>query len=133
MRPLGTYDLWLHDLLRGTDSGFTFDPSNDMFPVWSPDSSRVLFASNRTGKYGLYQKAGTGVGTEDLLYEAAGVTVPTDWALKGRFAIFFNTAADTGYDVWVLPLSADRKAVPFLQTGFSEWQGRLSPDGSWVA
>jgi eukaryotic-like serine/threonine-protein kinase len=130
--PLGTYDLWLHDLTRGTDSRFTFDPGNDMFPVWSPDGGRILFSSNRRGKYGLYQKAATGGGKEELLYETAGVTLPTDWPGE-RFAIFLNTAPKTGNDLWVLPLSGDRKAFPFLRTEFSESRGKLSPDGRWLA
>jgi Tol biopolymer transport system component len=130
--PLGTYDIWLQDLAHGTDSRFTFDPGNDTFPVWSPDGSRILFSSNRTGKYGLYEKAATGEGKEDLLYETAGVTLPTDWS-DSRFAIFFNTAPKSGNDLWVLPFSGDRKAFPFLQTAFSETHGRLSPDGRWLA
>jgi eukaryotic-like serine/threonine-protein kinase len=32
-----------------------------------------------------------------------------------------------------LPLSGDRKPVPFLQTEFNENQGQFSPDGRWMA
>jgi serine/threonine protein kinase/Tol biopolymer transport system component len=129
--PLGTYDLWLHELAHGNDSRFTFDPSNDMFPVWSPDGGRILFSSNRTGKYGLYQKAATGAGKEDLVYRMEGVTLPTGWSRD--FVIFSNTALKTGDDIWVLPLAGDRKAFPFLQTEFSESDGKLSPDERWLA
>jgi Tol biopolymer transport system component len=130
---LGTYDLWLHDLGQGTDSRFTFDSGNDVFPVWSPDGSRLLFGSNRGGKYGLYQKLVTGVGQGELLYETGGVTLPSDWSPDGHSVVFYNTATKTGNDIWVLPLTGDRKAAPFLQTGFSELQGRLSPDGHLLA
>ena len=74
----------------------------------------------------------TGAGKEELLYQTSGVTLPTDWS-DARFAIFFNTALKTGNDLWVLPLSGDRQAFPFLQTEFSELHGRLSPDGRWLA
>ncbi|HLJ45115.1 MAG TPA: protein kinase [Bryobacteraceae bacterium] len=129
---LGTYDIWLHDISRGTESRFTFDPSNDMFPVWSPDGSHILFSSTRSGKYGLYQKSAAGTGAEELLYETTGVTLPTDWA-RGPFIVFFNTGSKTLDDLWVLPLSGDRKVFPFLKTEFSEAQGKLSPDGRWLA
>ncbi|MGO9259373.1 MAG: protein kinase domain-containing protein [Bryobacteraceae bacterium] len=129
----GTYDLWLHDLAHSTDSRFTFDPSHDWCPVWSPDGSRILFASNRTGRWGLYQKPATGAGKEELLYETAGLTFTTDWSRDGRFAIFHSLAAKTGDDLWVLPLLGDRKAFPFLQTEFAEMYGKLSPDGRWLA
>jgi Tol biopolymer transport system component len=36
-------------------------------------------------------------------------------------------------DLWVLPLSGDRKPFPFLRTEFNEQYGRFSPDGRWVA
>ena len=131
--PAGTFDLWLHDLAHDTDSRFTFDPGTDRNPVWSPDGSRILFASNRTGKWGLYQKPATGAGREELLYETAGVTLSTDWSRDGRFAIFDSVASKTGSDLWVLPLSGDRKPFPFLATEFAERGGRLSPDGRWLA
>ncbi len=130
---LGTYDLWLLDLAHGTESRLTFDPGNDMFPVWSPDGSRILFTSNRGGGYGLYQKAANGAGKEQLLYEAGGVTLPTDWSADGRFAIFDNATSKAEDDVWVLPLASDRKAFPFLQADFGELHAKLSPDGHWLA
>src|SRR5207249_3629784 len=39
-------DLWLFDVLRGGSSRFTFDPASDTSPVWSPDGSRIAFASS---------------------------------------------------------------------------------------
>jgi hypothetical protein len=41
--------------------------------------------------------------------------------------------AKTEADIWVLALSGDRKPTPFLQTRFSEWRARISPDGRWMA
>jgi Tol biopolymer transport system component len=41
----GNTDIWLLDATRSTR--FTFDPSLDRFAVWSPDSSRIVFDSNR--------------------------------------------------------------------------------------
>ena len=35
--------------------------------------------------------------------------------------------------MFVLPLSGDRKPVPFLNTPFSEAPGQFSPDGRWIA
>ncbi|MGH9389254.1 MAG: TolB family protein, partial [Vicinamibacteria bacterium] len=43
----GTPDIWLLDLDRGTTSRFTSHTAGDYFPVWSPDGSRIVFASNR--------------------------------------------------------------------------------------
>ena len=38
------------------NSRFTFDPYSADFPVWSPDGSRIVFATARDGPLNLYQK-----------------------------------------------------------------------------
>jgi eukaryotic-like serine/threonine-protein kinase len=133
----GTYDLWLHDLAGGSESRLTFDQGNEMYPVWSADGGRVGYSSDRGGKYGLYQQTATGDGSPQLLYETTGVTLATDWP-DDHTVLFFNTALKTGNDLWTLHLSGSRRtpagdAVPFLRTAVSESQGKLSPDGHWLA
>jgi Tol biopolymer transport system component len=127
----GTYALWLYDLVHQTGSRFTFDPSNHMFPLWSPDGSSILFASNRTGKFGLYEKAASGAEQEKLLFEADGETLPTDWS--PRFVLLSHVAVKTGIDLWSLPMAGNAKAAPVLRTRFAENHGKLSPDGRWLA
>ena len=39
---------------------------------------------------------------------------------------------NTRYDLWLVPLSGDRKAVPLLHTPFNESHGQVSPDGKWL-
>src|SRR5262249_11872215 len=56
-------DLWLRDLVRGTDTRFTSDVSNQRAPVWSPRGDRIVFSSNRKGnKSNLYWKTTNGSG-----------------------------------------------------------------------
>src|SRR4029077_15422640 len=58
---------------------------------------------------------------------------PVSWSPDGRFIMYVSSGSATGNDLFVLPLSADRKPVPFLQTKFNEGAGQFSPDGRWVA
>jgi hypothetical protein len=44
-----------------------------------------------------------------------------------------SRGAESGDDLWALPLKGDRKPVLFLRTEFNEREGRFSPDGDWVA
>ena len=39
----------------------------------------------------------------------------------------------TRNDLWVLPLTGDRKPTPLMQTPFNEFDGHFSPDARWVA
>lgn len=63
----GKGDIWLLDLVRGTSSRFTFDPSDEGFPIWSPDGNHIIFVSQREGSYPLYQKSSSGAGSEEVL------------------------------------------------------------------
>jgi hypothetical protein len=61
-------DVWLVELARGVMLRFTFDPGNDLYPVWSPDGSRVMFSSDRQGGvFNLYQKLANGAGDDELM------------------------------------------------------------------
>lgn len=105
----------------------------DWFPVWSPDGSRIVFASNRNGLTDLYQKAASGTGSDELLLKSSDPKFPTDWSLDGRFILYENRDPKTKADLWVLPLEGDRQPFPLLQTEFNEQQARFSPNGKWVA
>ena len=126
-------DIWLHDVARGTSTRFTFDPATDTAPVWSPDGSRLAFGSDRAGAGNLYLKVATGAGNEELLFQSGEGKTPTDWSRDGRFLLFNSNAPKTGSDLWVLPMTGDRKPTPYLRTQFNETNGRFSPDGRFVA
>ena len=130
---LSTRDIWIFDVARGLRTRFTFDPTDDLSPIWSPDGSRVVFASRRKGHLDLYQKASSGAGNEDVLFADSLDKFPTSWSPDGRFILYLATGGTTGYDLWVLPLSGDRKPFPFLQTPFNEGPGQFSPDSRWIA
>jgi Tol biopolymer transport system component len=104
-------DIWLVDLGSGANTRFTFDPAYDSNPVWSPDGKRVIFASNRGGTLGLYEKSTEGAGTETVLLKPAPFANLTDWSRDGRYVISFGAGA-----IWVLPLEGDRKPFPFLRS-----------------
>jgi len=133
LRPDQQSDIWLYEFARGTTTRFTFGPSIDRNPVWSPDGNRIAFASNRGGHFDLYQKSANGAGEDELLFKSDQDKIPTSWSHDGRFLIFQSIDPKTQNDIWVLPMEGDRKAVPFLRTEFNEGQAGLSPDGRWIA
>jgi Tol biopolymer transport system component len=104
-------------------------------PVWSPDGSRIVFDLPVNG---LYLKAASGAGKEELLLKSSGPTSPDDWSRDGRFLLYSAFDPKTGYDLWVLPdpgrAPGDRKPpTPVIQTQFNERQGQFSPDSRWIA
>jgi Tol biopolymer transport system component len=134
----GNSDLWIRDLLRGTDRRLTSDPSQNFAPFWSPKGDRIVFHSNRAGHLGdLYQQAVNGSGQAELLVSSSNLITPTQWSRGGRFIVYLEIDPKTQRDIWVLPMddgsSAKAKPVLFLQTPFNETQGQLSADNRWMA
>jgi len=126
-------DIWLIDTAGGVPMRFTFDAATELRPVWSPDSSHVVFTSSRKGVFNLYRKLSSGAGPEELLLESDQAKAPTDWSTDGRFLLFRSVGPQTGWDLWALPVSGDRKPFPFLKTPSEERDGQFSPDGKWIA
>ncbi len=126
---VGSGDVWMQEASRRTR--FTFDPADDRFTVWSPDGEQVVFASSRQGVYDLYRKAANGTGSEQALMVSKDVKIPTSWSPDGQFLLY--TTFLNNNDLMILPLTGDRKPLPFLSTPFTEQQGIFSPDGKWVA
>jgi len=133
----GNTDIWLYDFARGTTTRFTFDPGQDVTPVWSPDGSSIAFAGQRGGVWGIYQKASNLTGGENLLYKAGAVTwFPTSWSHDGKFLLYMTGGAG----VLALPLtgataggSGDAKPIALLPAEFGQRGARFSPDGRFFS
>jgi dipeptidyl aminopeptidase/acylaminoacyl peptidase len=73
-----------------------------------------------------------GRGDELLLHSLENKMV-CDWSPDGRYLVYASTNSQTKSDLWLLPLGGERKPIAFLRTPFFELQGRVSPDGHWMA
>jgi len=129
----GGSSLWLLDVSRGTRTRFTSGSGVDDAAVWSPDGSRIVFASARGDRTDLFQKAASGAGEERPLFESDERKSPTSWSSDGRYLLFTSLNAKTKGDVWVLPLDGRGKPSPILRTAFNEGHAAFSPDGRWLA
>jgi serine/threonine protein kinase/Tol biopolymer transport system component len=128
------FDIWVHDLATHTDSRFTFGPGNNTnrFPVWSPDSSHIAFTSQGSAP-GVYQLAVDGAAQNEPL-DTEGGKRALDWSRDGRYLIEESASSSkTSFDLWFVPLLGDRKPVAYLNSQFAEQQGKLSPNGQWLA
>jgi Tol biopolymer transport system component len=123
-------DIWVFDLVNGGSNRLTFNPGVDQQPLWSRDGNRLVYASNREDGWSLYQKLASGAGDEDRLLKADQVTNVTDWSRDGRYMIYHT--GRNPRDIWILPLTGDRKPFPFIQTAGDDFGARFSPDGKWV-
>ncbi len=131
---VGPPDLWIYEIARGLRTRFTFEPLADTRPLWSPDGSSIAFSSNRKGNHDLYVKPYAGSADEEVLFEADHDELVESWSPDGGSLAYTSRGAPgTLEDIWVLPLSGERKPIPFIQTQFLERDAQFSPDGRWIA
>ena len=131
----GGEDIWLLDLARGVRTRFTFGPALSDDPVWSPDGKMIVFDSNRTGSYAIYQKPSNGTQKEELVYADPAIKFTTSWSPNGKFVLMDHIGVDAQgrTSIWVLPMFGDRKAYPLISNDFNNTFSQFSPDGHWVA
>jgi Tol biopolymer transport system component len=135
-------DIGVYEWAADTFTRLTFDPSNDQKPVWSPDGSRVAFASARADKLtlNLYWQRADGTGVAHRLTESTQRQQPNSWHSSGKFLAFEQENTQTGGDVMILPLVDDDgtgrmpgQPFVFLNGASAEADPAFSPDGRWLA
>lgn len=121
-------DVWVHELSRGTVTRLTFDPALDQTPVWSADSRKVLFSSNRGGNFALYLKNADGAGSEQRLVDYGGALANAwDWSRDGKY-VLVRRGSELGYLAW-----PERTTTSLLQAKWTVRGAQFSPDGRWLA
>jgi Tol biopolymer transport system component len=113
-------------------------PADD-FPIgWSSDSGRILFASDRTGSFGIWTtevESGQPRGTPALVKGDLGLMIPIRY-VNGTFFYAVNTQAT---DVYVAPVDAAAGKLlgpPRLAKNYSSGSNTApdwSPDGGFLA
>ena len=128
-------DIWIHDLVRGTETLLTTDPANNLAPLWAPDGEQVVFVSDREGQLALFQKlADTPEPAERLMTASPGSTViqPTSWSAEGQTLLYWEAGA-AAPNIGLFSMEGDRATELLLETAASESLPAVSPNGDWIA
>ncbi len=127
-------DIWITDLARGSKSRVDSGGGVTAGAVWSPDGTRLVFRSNRTGVIDLYERSGAGGGVDRPMLSQGALTavaptglIATDWSRDGRLI------AGTGGDLWLLPPGNEQKLEKYVDSAAGAMHGNFSPDGHLVA
>jgi Tol biopolymer transport system component/predicted Ser/Thr protein kinase len=127
-------DLWIRDLRRGTQTRFTFDPGDDIWPVWSPRGDTIAFSSDRAGDYSVMIKPVSGVSEETPLPGLKITTSgPTQYSADGKFLFVCTRTSRGDWDSYAVPLADSAHPIPIATTPFDDLVPRLSPDGRFVS
>jgi hypothetical protein len=116
-------DLWLWDFHRTTLTRLTSASGVDVVHVWTPDSRRLIFSSERAGVRNLFWQAADGAGEIERLTESANTQYPTRILPDGRRLIYSDEFPTTGNGVMALELDETRRVTPLVQSPFVERNG----------
>jgi len=133
IKSAGNSDIWIYDTERNLKTRFTFDQTPDLCPVWTRDDKAIAFTSNRKGVYDIYIKTIGNSGGAELLVASNFSKLPTDWSGDGRHLVYNEANGKTKNDLMIFQNFGEKQSLPFLQTPFEEYDGRISPDGRWLA
>ena len=111
----------------------TFEGTRNRYPVWTPDSQTVVFASNRGDGEGegIYRKAADGSGHAEIVFEDERPLAPTD--VSRDWVLAFVRQGEGSSDIWTLPLDEGSGPSVFLATPADEFDAQFSSDGRWMA
>ena len=128
--------------LQGTDgaglTNLTNAPSQDFFPAWSPDGSRLAFISNRDGNTEIYLVNPDGSGLTNLTRDPADDFGPA-WSPDSRRLAFHRSQANGNADVYVVNVAdalqgADGSGLTNLTNSpANDFSPAWSPNGARLA
>ena len=130
----GNVDIWIWDFVRETMTRLTFDEANDLFPLWTPDGQRIVFASNREQPMSVYWKAADGTGKVERISSVTDrQNIPASWSSDGNTLVIMERASIDNIDIGAMSMGDDKARMALLQEKYLEAQPRISPDGRWMA
>jgi len=128
----GSGDVWTVDLARGAFTRITSLPGYETTPVWSPDGSRVAYASDQSTVPHIFVNSSTGGGDAALFIDSGARAFPQDWSSDGKYVVYWMNGETTRGDLWLFDV-ATKAMTPLLRTPFTEGWARISGDGKWMA
>jgi len=131
----GLADIWTFDLVRRVPTRLTFEPENEVSPIWSPDDQTIVYSVLQpNGAFDLYRKASSGAGGPERVCTSGALKFPMDWSADGK-TIMFQSNDPVQRNNWdIAQLSVDTGTVANVIAGrFNEVTPQLSADGHWLA
>jgi serine/threonine-protein kinase len=127
-------DIWVANLASGVVTKITDGPTEDLMPAWSPDGSRVFFASDREGgTFKVFSVAADGAGTERREFAGTSNFMPLSMPAPDRLIAFASGEGTRGGDIAIVPLGESASSPSLIAIDQQQGNAQVSPDGRWIA
>jgi eukaryotic-like serine/threonine-protein kinase len=124
------WEVWTFDLTRGTRTRITTG-ARAGWPIWSPDGSRIYYASERSGPWQVYTRAADASDEERRVSSTEESDSPAAMSPDGKEMLVRADRKETGADVHLMTL--DGRSRPLLASDSAESAAVFSADGRWIA
>jgi serine/threonine protein kinase len=122
--------VWVLDRARGTSTRLALEDWA-MNPIWLPDGRSLLYSAAPSGPPNVFlRRAGS---NSEMLRKSNLQNWATSVTPDGKLAIYDDNEAKTKWDIYAIPLDAPHTPRPLLTTEARERDGKISPDGKWLA
>ena len=126
-------DIWIRDLQRGVESQLTSGQGTHYTPVWSADGQGLYYVYWDTGGFSIYHHTFADGRRRTLVADRAEFHAVNAAAADGQRLVYQVRAAAGHFDLWMLELGDQPRAIPVLQTPADEGEAQFSPDERWLA
>jgi TolB protein len=109
----------------------TASPGLDLYPAWSPDGSKIVFESNRTGTMQVWVMNGDGSDQTQLTFDAVPKDQVPDWSPDGSRIAYTADTNPPGGQIMVMNQNGSNQHA-ITQAGH-DYGPVWSPDGSQLA
>ena len=129
-----TSRIWVYDLSGDTALRPLTQAGKSFHPIWTPDSQRITFASDRDGPVSIYWQAADGTGVPERLTTAEEGTEhwPDAWSPDGR-TLAYQVVRGGVYEIWTTSLDSPGDSQVFETSSNIQHGAAFSPDGRWLA
>jgi serine/threonine-protein kinase len=120
------WDVWVLGVDRPAQTRFTFAPSREDTPEWTPDGKYVVY--NDVASQTLMIRAADGSGVARALCEGAYPTITPD----GADLVYSVLDPESKEDIWTRPLHRDAEPTLVYGSPGRDIYPRVSPDGRYL-
>jgi Tol biopolymer transport system component len=123
-----SHNLWISERDGSNSTQITSRPGGAWDPVWSPDGTRILFASQVNGVAQLFMINADGSDARQVT-DVPGVRGRNDWSPDG---VTLTTYIGFAWDRDIYIFDTNGENMRQLTNGLNNLAPSFSPDGNWV-